>query len=47
MNEVSFMSVPTTIYAANKFFKQHFTEEVYGIQINCIYQELLSQQKYE
>lgn len=47
MNEVSSMSVPTTIYAANKFFKQHFTEEVYGIQINCIYQELLSQQKYE
>lgn len=47
MNEVSSMSVPTTIYAANEFFKLHFTEEKYGIQINRIYQELLGQQKYE
>jgi glycosyltransferase involved in cell wall biosynthesis len=41
MNEVSSMAVPTTINAANEFFKQHFTEEVYGIEINGIYQELL------
>ncbi len=47
MKEVSSMSTPTTIYAANDFFKHHFAEEVYGIQINRIYQELLSQQKDE
>lgn len=47
MNEVSSMAVPTTINAANEFFKQHFAEEVYGIQIYSIYQELLSHHKYE
>lgn len=47
MNEVSSMPVPTTIYVANVFFKKHFTEEVYGTQMNRIYQELLSHHKYE
>ena len=47
MNEVSSMAVPTTINAANEFFKQHFTEEVYGIEINGIYQGLVGQRRYE
>lgn len=40
MNEVALEPTPSTINAANEFFKQHFTEEVYGEKIWGIYQSL-------
>lgn len=42
MNEVVAEPVPSTIYAANEFFKQHFTEEVYGKSVYTLYLRLLS-----
>ena len=40
MKEVSEMTVPSTIYKANDFFRHHFTEEVYGKKVLTIYQQL-------
>ena len=41
MNGIVSGTLPTTIHKANEFFKQHFTEEVYGRKILGIYQKLI------